>query len=100
MECKYKDEEGNEKSETVQSLLQVKSANESKDSAGSQVIVHGNYEVIESGGIKAMDSVVTTKINAIYPNSISFTICPYCGKELNLPKTPKFCPYCREKLVN
>jgi len=27
-----------------------------------------------------------------------FNICPYCGKELNLPKTPKFCPYCKEKL--
>jgi len=28
----------------------------------------------------------------------SFAICPYCGKDLNLPKTPRFCPYCKEKL--
>jgi HAMP domain-containing protein len=28
----------------------------------------------------------------------SITCCPYCGKELNFPKAPKFCPYCKEKL--
>jgi len=27
-----------------------------------------------------------------------FSICPYCGEELNLPKIPNFCPFCREKL--
>jgi len=27
-----------------------------------------------------------------------FTICPYCGAELNLPETPNFCPYCRKRL--
>jgi membrane protease subunit (stomatin/prohibitin family) len=30
--------------------------------------------------------------------SEGFSICPYCGKDLNLPKTPRFCPYCKEKL--
>jgi tetratricopeptide (TPR) repeat protein len=25
-----------------------------------------------------------------------FTICPYCGEELNLPKQPNFCPFCKE----
>jgi membrane protease subunit (stomatin/prohibitin family) len=29
----------------------------------------------------------------------AFSICPYCGKDLNLPKTPRFCPYCKERLV-
>lgn len=29
----------------------------------------------------------------------TFNICPYCGEELNLPKQPKFCPYCREPFV-
>lgn len=28
-----------------------------------------------------------------------FAVCPYCGKELKLPKTPHFCPYYQEKLV-
>jgi membrane protease subunit (stomatin/prohibitin family) len=31
-------------------------------------------------------------------SSESFSMCPYCGKDLNLPKTPRFCPYCKEKL--
>ena len=26
----------------------------------------------------------------------AFSVCPYCGEEINLPKPPKFCPYCRE----
>jgi tetratricopeptide (TPR) repeat protein len=29
----------------------------------------------------------------------SFSICPFCGEELNLPKQPKFCPYCREAFM-
>ena len=32
------------------------------------------------------------------PSAGGFSICPYCGKDLNLPKTPLFCPYCKEKL--
>jgi len=27
------------------------------------------------------------------------SICPYCGKELDFPKPPKFCPYCREQIL-
>lgn len=26
----------------------------------------------------------------------AFSVCPYCGEDINLPKPPKFCPYCRE----
>ena len=29
----------------------------------------------------------------------TFKICPYCGEELNLPKKPNFCPYCKESYV-
>ncbi|UCH89290.1 MAG: hypothetical protein JSV49_01185 [Thermoplasmata archaeon] len=29
----------------------------------------------------------------------AFNICPYCGEELNLPKQPRFCPYCKEAFV-
>lgn len=28
------------------------------------------------------------------------SMCPFCGKDLNFPKTPKFCPYCREQILN
>ena len=27
-----------------------------------------------------------------------FKICPYCGIPLELPKQPRFCPYCTERL--
>jgi len=97
-EYKYKDEDGNQKSESVQSTLQVKTSSDSKVSTNHQVIVHGNYEVVESGGIKATDSVVTNKATEGGQDIIPFIICPYCGKKLKLPKTPKFCPYCAEKL--
>jgi rRNA maturation protein Nop10 len=30
-------------------------------------------------------------------NAGMFRICPYCGKELDLPKPPRFCPYCAER---
>jgi hypothetical protein len=30
------------------------------------------------------------------PGQKKFSICPFCGEELNLPKQPKFCPYCKE----
>jgi hypothetical protein len=29
----------------------------------------------------------------------AFAACPYCGEKLNLPKTPKFCPFCSEQLL-
>ena len=28
----------------------------------------------------------------------AFSKCPFCGESLNLPKPPKFCPYCSEQL--
>ncbi|NIA12000.1 MAG: hypothetical protein GWP10_20340 [Nitrospiraceae bacterium] len=28
----------------------------------------------------------------------AFSNCPHCGEALNLPKTPKFCPYCGSEL--
>ncbi|MDR2866700.1 MAG: zinc ribbon domain-containing protein [Methanomassiliicoccaceae archaeon] len=29
--------------------------------------------------------------------TMMFRVCPYCGKELDLPKPPRFCPYCAER---
>ena len=26
-----------------------------------------------------------------------FSVCPYCGRSLELPKPPRFCPYCAER---
>jgi hypothetical protein len=46
---------------------------------------------------KISDSVVT-KSTIGGGSGRGFSMCPYCGKDLNFPKPPKFCPYCREKL--
>jgi hypothetical protein len=28
------------------------------------------------------------------------TICPYCGKKLDFPEVPKFCPYCEKQILH
>lgn len=33
------------------------------------------------------------------PPAGGFRMCPYCGKALDFPKPPKFCPFCTEKLM-
>lgn len=51
------------------------------------------------------ESKVEIKDSVVQRSTISaetigvLKICPYCGKELNFPKPPKFCPYCKERLV-
>ena len=47
--------------------------------------------------IEIKDSVlVRSNLNS---TAETFKNCPYCGKDFDLPKTPKFCPYCKERLV-
>jgi len=52
-----------------------------------------------------MDYIGPTKSESIMPPKPpetrvkTFKICPYCGEELNLPKKPNFCPYCKESFV-
>jgi len=59
-------------------------------------IIQGDYIT----GTQIKDSVLNrSPINLNNAEENSFTICPYCGKDLNLPKTPQFCPFCREKLM-
>jgi hypothetical protein len=48
--------------------------------------------------IHITDSVVNRTNITQKSNYSCFSICPYCGKELNLQKSPKFCPYCREQI--
>lgn len=40
----------------------------------------------------------STEDGAATGEGSGFRICPYCGKELNFPKPPKFCPFCEEKI--
>jgi membrane protease subunit (stomatin/prohibitin family) len=48
---------------------------------------------------KISDSVVT-KSTIGGGSGQGFSVCPYCGKSLNFPKQPKFCPYCSEQLIH
>ena len=45
---------------------------------------------------KPEDEGIKTKSSDKDSQNKAFSICPYCGEELNLPKQPKFCPFCRE----
>jgi tetratricopeptide (TPR) repeat protein len=45
------------------------------------------------------DSVVY-KSNLTSGQSDKIQICPYCGKDLNFPKTPRFCPFCKEQIMH
>ena len=45
----------------------------------------------------SVDGVVVGKVGS--QKDKPFAACPYCGEALNLPKTPRFCPFCKEKLV-
>jgi HAMP domain-containing protein len=54
-------------------------------------------EVVEMKDASLAGAVVSRgQVSAGAPPAIS--CCPYCGKELNFPKPPKFCPFCKEKL--
>jgi len=88
----YKDAEGSERKHQVDMTGQSAKMMESAKQNVPETLVQG-------GGI-------TPKVNISIPagqpgeqDNSPFTICPYCGKKLKLPKTPNFCPYCEEKLV-
>jgi hypothetical protein len=61
--------------------------------------VSASPKVIENGRIMATGSIVINKTSARGSNDIPFTVCPFCNKELTLPNTPNFCPYCGEQLI-
>lgn len=61
------------------------------DSKKSDIVYSDNSMKIEDVGL------IKGEINS--GENVPFSICPYCGMKLNLPKTPKFCPYCEEKFV-
>ena len=45
-----------------------------------------------------VSEVIETGVTPVTKKKI-FKICPYCAEELNLPKKPNFCPYCKEPFV-
>jgi rubrerythrin len=55
--------------------------------------------VIEQNQGEPIEEEPNHLIQPIQDNTKIFKICPYCGEELNLPKKPNFCPYCKEPFV-
>jgi HEAT repeat protein len=104
----FKDDFGNQSNHQSQACLWVVDPEKERIQSPS-MIVQGSYyagghkeitanEVLESGAIKATDSVVSKK-EETKGESNTFNVCPYCGEELKLLIPPKFCPYCKARLV-
>ena len=72
--------------------------------AGAGAGARGNVNVNIGGGtITRRSTKVDNKGGLIQRSTIGsgegrIEICPYCGKDLNFPKPPRFCPYCKEQI--
>ena len=64
-------------------------------------IGHDKSKHDHSKSTNIQDSVVQrSNIDQDSSKADKISICPYCGKDLNFPKPPKFCPYCKEQIQN
>ncbi len=84
-----KDEEKDVTQQYIAEKIDLSSKTEIKDS----IIQRSKLNL--PGNAKIEDSVLTGKDDT---GKRPFSICPYCGKKLNLPETPNFCPYCTKAL--
>ena len=69
--------------------------------SGSNINVDGSV-VLRSdiGGTQKVQADASLKGSTVASTSQkTFAACPYCGEKLNLPKAPKFCPFCSEQLL-
>ena len=74
---------------------------DAKENTDNAIIINGpvHSDVLGNHATKATDNVVMQK-GHVTPESVKpFSVCPHCGEQLNFSRTPKFCPYCSEKLV-
>jgi len=67
----------------------------------TEVISHkgDNINVGKIGDDVNIENSVIQRSNIGGKQGSPISICPYCGKELDFPKTPKFCPFCREQIL-
>jgi tetratricopeptide (TPR) repeat protein len=82
----YRDMHGRRDTATGEAWMQVARLEQDKQVAGGDIVggsKTGDVGVLK-GGIGAAEK--------------AFSNCPHCGEALNLPKTPKFCPYCGAEL--
>lgn len=91
-------ENDKKKMEQLQHLTQIDSTSQSNQ---NQQNVHIHIGKVGDDISIIKDSVVIRsdiggKVQS--PDPLYLERCPYCGKDLRFPKTPKFCPYCQEQL--
>jgi hypothetical protein len=67
----------------------------------TEVISHkgDNINVGKIGDDVNIENSVIQRSNIGGKHGTLISICPYCGKDLDFPKPPKFCPFCREQLL-
>ena len=71
---------------------------------GAGVCKGNSFNIRKSTTRKNISTNVDNRGGLIQHSSIGsvegrIEICPYCGKELNFPKPPRFCPYCKEQII-
>jgi tetratricopeptide (TPR) repeat protein len=88
------DNEGYETQPEIE-IEQIPSEN-NIDIAGDTPETIRNLDVpeIEETHVEPPAATVKTK-----STNRAFKICPYCGEELDLPKRPNFCPFCKESFI-
>jgi hypothetical protein len=69
--------------------------------SGSNINVDGSVVVrSDVGASQQVQTDASLRGNTVGSTAQkAFAACPYCGEKLNLPKTPKFCPFCSEQLL-
>jgi hypothetical protein len=74
-----------------------------EDKTGNLIIKIDNLNIIKSQVVDnkriTIDNSVLLRTNICGEDKKPFNACPYCGESIDLLKTPKFCPYCKEKLT-
>ena len=59
----------------------------------------GDDTISKTTNTTVKDSIVQRSNIGQEQAESEISICPYCGKDLKFPKTPRFCPYCREQIL-
>jgi len=88
---------GSDKPGKGQSAAAVRDRSVEKNDVDEPIPLQTSQDLVRSAEADE-EGTSDTKPEAAAGGKKKFSICPYCGEELNLPKQPKFCPYCREAL--
>lgn len=103
----YEEEADSGQEPTTVSTLENRDIDLNQDSSITTSVDDAIDDALEDEGGETIDLETVVEQDVIQPDETVinkgekkiFKICPYCGQELNLPKKPNFCPYCKEAFV-